>query len=181
MIRDIPSTSIRAGCAITNLRETILRRMRGRGLRCACIRCRQVRQETDGRFVLTRRDYEASGGTEVFLSLEDPDADRLACLLRLRVPGHAVPGLPALREAALVRELHTYGPHLALAERRDGAVQHQGYGRRLLAEAERIAREEFGRSRLAVIAGVGAREYYRRLGYALEDSYMVKPLERERT
>jgi histone acetyltransferase (RNA polymerase elongator complex component) len=29
---------------------------------------------------------------------------------------------------------------------------------------------------MAVIAGVGAREYYRKFGYALEDTYMVKYL-----
>ena len=43
-------------------------------------------------------------------------------------------------------------------------------------EAERIAREEFGLRRMAVIAGVGVREYFRRLGYRLQDSYMVKEL-----
>ncbi len=30
--------------------------------------------------------------------------------------------------------------------------------------------------RIAVIAGVGVREYYRKLGYSLEDEYMVKYL-----
>jgi len=43
-------------------------------------------------------------------------------------------------------------------------------------EAERTAREEFGLRRMAVIAGVGVREYYRRLGYELRDTYMVKEL-----
>jgi elongator complex protein 3 len=55
-------------------------------------------------------------------------------------------------------------------------VQHHGFGQRLVVEAERIAKGEFGARRMAVIAGVGAREYYRRLGYELEDTYMVKPL-----
>ena len=176
VIRDIPSTSIQAGCLTTNLREELHRRLQARGLRCRCIRCRQVRQETAGRFALTRRDYEASGGTEVFLSFEEPETDRLACLLRLRIPGRGLPGLPELRGAALVRELHTYGPHLPLVERREGAVQHQGFGRRLLAEAERLAGESFGLRRMAVIAGAGARAYYRKLGYELDGTYMVKRL-----
>ena len=46
----------------------------------------------------------------------------------------------------------------------------------LMQEAERIAREEFGAKRMAVIAGVGVREYYRKLGYQLTETYMVKEL-----
>jgi elongator complex protein 3 len=176
VIRDIPSTSIHAGCKITNLREEVHRRMRAQGLRCRCIRCRQVRDLAEGEYALVRRDYEAAGGRELFLSIEDQAADRLAAFLRLRIPGSANGGLgwAALRGAALIRELHTYGQHLPFHDRSTEAVQHRGFGRRLMAEAERIARDEFGCGRLAVIAGIGAREYYRRLGYALEDTYMVK-------
>lgn len=179
VIRDIPSTSIRAGCAITNLREEAQRRMSARGLRCHCIRCRQVRDEAAGNARLIRRDYAASDGREVFLSFEDPAADRLASLLRLRLPSATMrrqPLSPVLQQTALIRELHTYGPHVPLHHRRDGAAQHRGFGLRLLQEAERIAREEFGLRRMAVIAGVGVREYYRRLGYELQDTYMIKAL-----
>ncbi len=177
VIRDIPSTSIRAGCAITNLREEVLRRLRARGLACRCIRCREVREATEGTFELVRRDYAASGGREMFLSLEDVQRDRLAALLRLRIPADdATASVPALEGAALVRELHTYGQHLPLGGRQESAAQHRGFGRRLMAEAERIAVDEFGRRRLAIIAGVGVREYYRKLGYELRDTYMVKAL-----
>lgn len=167
VIRDIPSTSIRAGCLVTNLREAVHRRIRSRGLRCQCLRCRQVRDTADGAFTLVRRDYAASGGLEIFLSFEDADTDRVASFLRLRI---APSGL------GWVRELHSYGQHLPLHSHSDGAVQHHGFGQRLLQEAERIAQEEFGVARLAVIAGVGVREYYRKLGYALKDTYMVKTL-----
>jgi elongator complex protein 3 len=177
IIRDIPSTSIRAGSLATNLREAVQRRMAARGLRCRCIRCRQVRAGAAGPLRLVRRTYEASGGTEVFLSAEDPGRDQLASLLRLRIPRAGAPeALPELRGAALLRELHTYGTHLPLHAADEAAAQHRGWGARLVREAERIACEEFGRTRLAVIAGVGVRAYYRRLGYALEGTYMVKPL-----
>ncbi len=176
VIRDIPSTSIRAGCGITNLREEAARRMQARGLRCRCIRCRQVRDRADGPFTLVRRSYEASEGLEIFLSFEDPRTDQLASLLRLRIPSPAPGRLPALQGAALIRELHTYGQHLPLQERREDAAQHRGFGGQLMREAERIAREEFGLTRMAVIAGVGARGYYRPLGYELQDTYMVKRL-----
>lgn len=43
-------------------------------------------------------------------------------------------------------------------------------------EAERIALVEHGSSKMAVIAGVGTRHYYRKLGYHLEGVYMVKSL-----
>jgi hypothetical protein len=45
-----------------------------------------------------------------------------------------------------------------------------------MTEAERITQEELSLSRIAVIAGVGVRGYYRRLGYELEATYMVKEL-----
>jgi elongator complex protein 3 len=181
VIRDIPSISIQAGCKITNLREEVHKRMRARGLRCRCIRCREARDGADGSFVLVRRDYEASGGRELFLSFEDSASDRLAAFLRLRIPGGVRPQagsdpFPALEDAALIRELHTYGQHVPLHDRSEQAIQHRGFGKRLLAEAERIAREEFGLSRMVVIAGVGVREYYRKFGYALGDTYMVKRL-----
>ena len=47
----------------------------------------------------------------------------------------------------------------------------------LMEEALRIAREEHGSNKLAVISGVGTRHYYRKLGYELEGTYMVKKLE----
>jgi elongator complex protein 3 len=34
-------------------------------------------------------------------------------------------------------------------------------------EAERIAREEHGSIKLAVISGVGTRDYYRKLGFGM--------------
>ncbi len=181
VIRDIPSTSIRAGCLVTNLRETVQHRMRERGLHCRCLRCRQVRDKPAGPVTLVRRTYAASEGTELFLSFEDRVADRLASFVRLRMPSTARTGaphwLPALQGAALIRELHTYGRHVPLSEHRQDATQHQGLGAQLVAEAERIARGEFGVGRIAVIAGVGVREYYRRFGYILEGTYMVKHLD----
>lgn len=49
----------------------------------------------------------------------------------------------------------------------------------LMEEAERIATEEHGSIKLAVISGVGTRHYYAKLGYHLENTYMVKKLEPE--
>jgi elongator complex protein 3 len=46
----------------------------------------------------------------------------------------------------------------------------------LMEEAERIAKNEHGSTKMAVISGVGTRHYYRKLGYELEGPYMVKQL-----
>ena len=41
-------------------------------------------------------------------------------------------------------------------------------GTLLMEEAARIARVEHGSTKIAVISGVGTRDYYRKLGYELE-------------
>jgi elongator complex protein 3 len=43
-------------------------------------------------------------------------------------------------------------------------------------EAARIARVEHKSTKIAVISGVGTRDYYRKLGYELEGPYMTKTL-----
>ena len=124
---------------------------------------------------LTRFDYEASGGREIFLSFED-DGETLFGLLRLRIQEKPLTNMEqaAGRQAALIRELHVFGPELVLSQRVETAAQHRGFGKALLREAERIAREEFHQDRISVLSGVGAREYYRAEGYVLEGNYMVK-------
>ena len=166
VVRDIAAPLVQAGCRQNNLRESVLKRMKACGMACRCIRCREVRAKIDGDFQLVRREYEAAGGKEIFLSFEESRSDRLAALLRLRIKG--------ADDEALVRELHTYGRNLPLQHREESAAQHRGFGKRLMAEAERIAREEFGAGRMKVIAGIGVRNYYRKLGYEERDTYMVK-------
>ena len=110
-------------------------------------------------------DYQTWGGREVYLSYEDKN-ETLFGLLRLRIK----------EKEAVVRELHIFGSEVPLGGRLETAAQHQGLGERLLQEAERIARGEFKADRLSVLSGVGAREYYRSLGYGLERAHMVKEL-----
>jgi elongator complex protein 3 len=76
----------------------------------------------------------------------------------------------------MVRELHVYGTVVPIHSRNPMKFQHQGYGTMLMEEAERIAREEHGSEKLAVIAGVGTRHYYRKLGYEIDGPYMSKTL-----
>ena len=173
--RDIPADFIEAGVWKSNLRQLARKRMDEHGTSCDCIRCREVGmndEEPEG-VELVARQYTAGGGTEQFLSIEDRDQDLLIGFLRLRFPGS--PRRSELQDAAVVRELHVYGNEVGLGEQGD-QFQHQGHGRRLLREAERRAREA-GYGKLAVIAGVGAREYYRQeLGYTQDGSYVSKSL-----
>jgi len=77
---------------------------------------------------------------------------------------------------SIVRELHVYGTAVPVHGRDPTKFQHQGFGTLLMEEAERIAREEHGSAKIAVISGVGTRDYYRRLGYELDGPYMSKLL-----
>jgi elongator complex protein 3 len=171
LMRDIPGKFIIAGSRDLALRGTIRKKMEQTGLRCSCIRCREYGHRlrdgwTIGEPWLTRLDYETLGGREVFLSYED-DNETLFGLLRLRINGNK----------ALVRELHIFGPEVPLGGRLERAAQHHGLGERLLREAERIAKDEFKADKLSVLSGVGAREYYRSLGYGPEGAYMGKELD----
>jgi elongator complex protein 3 len=76
----------------------------------------------------------------------------------------------------MIRELHVFGAEMILKQRETNAAQHKGYGKALLKEAERIAKEEFHKGWMAILSGVGAREYYRTEGYELMGNYMVKKL-----
>ncbi len=228
VVRDIPIQYVSGGLDVPNLREDVLSGMGARGLTCRCIRCREVGgDEPDPSTIrLLTRGYEASAGSEIFLSFESrrcdgggraatphaPASDLLLGFLRLRLPnmappphanGHAPARAPPgkvvakrgpaavaegegedempfdeLRGAALVREVHVYGQLIATSDKVGAASQHVGFGGRLLAEAERLARAHGCRS-VAVIAGVGSRNYYRKFGYELhagDGQFMIKDL-----
>ena len=190
LIRDIPGTSIEAGNKISNLREVIQKEMKKRGLQCKCIRCREVGHSLtlkgglrgalpSGRAQkpkLIIRKYKSSGGTEYFISFESPDKKILYAFSRLRIPDFSTPPIfPELQDAALIRELHTYGHLVPIDQSSRGATQHTGLGKKLTAEAERIA-QKLSIKKIAVISGIGVREYYKKLGYHLEETYMIKSL-----
>ncbi|MBU3895750.1 tRNA uridine(34) 5-carboxymethylaminomethyl modification radical SAM/GNAT enzyme Elp3 [Patescibacteria group bacterium] len=163
LTRDIPSQSIVAGPAkISNMRQVLKKQ---KGFACKCIRCREVRGDyrPKEKLYLFKQEYKASGGKEIFLSYENKTKTRLYSLLRLRVLNDAI-----------IREVHTYG-QLHPLNKSAVSPQHKGLGKKLVKEAEKIA-TKLGFKKIAVISGVGAREYYRRLGYRLKNTYMVKPL-----
>lgn len=183
--RDIPMPLVSSGVEHGNLRELVLARMADLGVPCRDVRTREVGIQTihfqvnPEEVELIRRDYVANAGWETFLSYEDAAKDILVALLRLRQAG---PGAGAVRsemndeDCSIVRELHVYGSVVPVHERDPGKFQHKGFGTLLMEEAERVARKEHGSGKMVVISGVGTRHYYRKLGYHLEGSYMVKKL-----
>jgi len=179
VIRDIPSTSIVAGNKISNLRQILEKKSKEEGWQCKCIRCREIRQQydIDADLKLFRQDYDASRGKEIFLSFEDRYRKNLYSMLRLRINDKASkPVFPALKNAAMIREVHTYGKLVEVSAKSKKSPQHTGLGKKLILEAEKIAKKEFGLKKIAVISGVGVRDYYRKLGFKLKDGYMVKKI-----
>jgi|AntAceMinimDraft_18_1070375.scaffolds.fasta_scaffold03461_8 elongator complex protein 3 len=141
-----------------------------------------------------RQEYDASGGKEIFLSFEDKEREVLYSLLRLRIPSNDKNMIPSLRNSALIREIHTYSQLVPIEKNKSSLIsaQHKGLGKRLIKEAEKIIKKEFSIhsvksiegstkksqfnrvKKIAVISGVGVRKYYQKLGYSLQDTYMVK-------
>jgi len=173
LIRDVPLPSIEAGPTVSNLRQIIEKETH-----CQCIRCREIKGEykLSDKIILDRIDYDASDGKEIFLQYVSPDKNKLYSLLRLRVADDKNIKHPivALKNSAIIREIHTYGKLTGVNKKDKNSPQHIGLGKKLIIEAERIAQDEFGMKKIAVISGVGVRNYYRKNGYRLRDTYMVK-------
>lgn len=171
LIRDIPGQLIETGNKVTNLRQVIQNEMKAEGTFCRCLRCREVGHVkldkiTDLTPTLFIEQYEASGGTEYFLSFEDKNRQVVFAFCRLRLTP---------TNTAFVRELHTYGQLVRIGKKDKASSQHQGLGKKLLKEAEKIAKKNLKQT-INVISGVGVRDYYRGLGYRLQHTYMVKKL-----
>ncbi len=178
IIRDIPSTNVVEGNKRTSLRQDVHAEMKRRSTHCNCIRCREVRGKPISPETLRLDDlaYPAAYAQEHFISFVTPD-DRLAGFIRLSLPGRDTPptGLDDLEGAALIREVHVYGPSLPVGAEHNGAAQHIGLGTTLLEKAEQIARQH-GFRRLAVIAAVGTRQYYLDRGFERGNLYLIKPI-----
>ncbi|MCX8176550.1 MAG: tRNA uridine(34) 5-carboxymethylaminomethyl modification radical SAM/GNAT enzyme Elp3, partial [Candidatus Bathyarchaeota archaeon] len=183
--RDIPANLIVAGVKKSNLREIVLKEMWNRGLRCPCIRCREV-GHVKARFGLKPEPeniklrverYFASEGEEIFLSYEDVKQDILIGHVRLRYPSEKV-FRPEIEKgkSLIVREVHVYGPLIPVGAKNVDGWQHQGYGKLLIKEAEKIAVEEYGAKKILILSALGVKGYYAKLGYRKDGVYMSKNL-----
>ncbi len=185
VFRDIPADDIVAGSKRSNLRQLVHERLAQEGRGCNCIRCREVRaaRVTQRDLGLVVHAYETGATHEQFLSYETGDG-ALAGFLRLSLPSLAgrAPavdetsevwaGMPEIAGAAMIREVHVYGPALGIGADSAGEAQHLGLGRSLINEAKARARAA-GFERLAVISAIGTRRYYEGQGFERGELYMV--------
>ena len=192
VIRDIPMQDILGGCSVPNMREEL-----DKISECKDIRSREVKGKPIGKYYRKVRKYEASDGTEIFISYESKDEKIIYGFLRLRIPRISqisqmsrisrisqisqisqIPSeiLPEMKNSALIRECHVYSTLSKVGQNNDkDSSQHKGIGTRLLKDAEFFALMN-GYSSLICISGIGVREYYRKRGYTIttEHGYLKK-------
>ncbi|WP_298522926.1 tRNA uridine(34) 5-carboxymethylaminomethyl modification radical SAM/GNAT enzyme Elp3 [uncultured Methanobrevibacter sp.] len=179
--RDIPSTLIEAGVKKSNLGELVYNRLDERHISCQCIRCREIGHKKTSRpysldeFELFRETYTACEGQEHFLSIEDINEESIAGFLRLRFPSENRFREEITDRTSLVRELHVYGNMIKIGDKNPKIGQHTGFGERLLREAESLSIDN-GYDQVAIISGIGSRNYYRKFGYEKVGPYMMKKL-----
>lgn len=178
---------IYGGSNKSDLRNLVDQYMADNGMKSRDIRSREVRNKkvdpTQAKLFVEQ--YVASGGTEYFISFELPDRSALFGFTRLRLAPNAGKEveIQELEGCAMIRELHVYGRMTEVGTKRviclgGRKVQHMGFGRKLLAEAEKIARVN-GYKKISVISGVGVRGYYRKNGFVDGDLYLIKTLSKK--
>lgn len=176
LVRDISRKWVKAGTQQTNMRQVVERELIKEGTPCVCIRCREARGKVlEGEAKLLNQVIETLGGKEHLLTYEKDGV--LYSLLRLRFPdGDSKPLFKELENAAIIREVHTYGRAVAVGQHKKNRSQHKGLGSALVKEAEELAMQE-GYKKIAVISSIGTRGYYKKFGYKREGLYMVKNLD----
>lgn len=168
--RDIPTFMTESGVDKTNLRQYVDNVMKEKGIKCRCIRCREIKDSKISGLKLKTTRYSASEGKEFFISAES--CDKIAGYLRLRFPSKYLRE-EIKKSSAIVRELHVLGPAVSVGKK--GSVQHLGIGKKLLKKAEEISIKN-NKDKIIIISGIGARNYYKKLGYNKEGPYMTKNL-----
>jgi ELP3 family radical SAM enzyme/protein acetyltransferase len=176
VFRDFPTKEIMGGSKMTHMRDVVLRQMDKQNLKCNCLRCREVKfqnyNSNDMKFKIN--SYEGSYGTEYFLSYTSNDEHILYGYLRLRINSSNHGVLPILYDTALIRELHVLGMQVSVnnTQNNENRTQHKNLGTKLMRNAELIG--FMYNKKIAVISGVGVRNYYTKKGYKLVDTYLIK-------
>lgn len=179
--RDIPSTLIEAGVKKSNLGELVYNNLEREHINCQCIRCREIGHKKTSHeyslddFELFKEKYVACNGEEYFLSIEDYNEESIAGFIRLRLPSKDHFRDEITDSTALIRELHVYGNMIKIGGKNPRIGQHTGFGERLLKEAENIAIDNC-KDEVAIISGIGTRNYYRKFGYEKVGPYMKKKI-----
>ncbi|MFW9948692.1 MAG: tRNA uridine(34) 5-carboxymethylaminomethyl modification radical SAM/GNAT enzyme Elp3 [Candidatus Thorarchaeota archaeon] len=188
IMRDIPAPLIEAGCNKSNLRQLVQDRLKQLNRVCNCIRCREYgisgknhkfSEDLLKNVSLQRLDYHASEGEEIFLSFENKEKNLLIGFLRLRKPSEYAHRTEVNDgKTLLVREIRVVGELVPKDKKpsKFSQIQHLGYGKLLMNNAERIALDDYDAKKLAVISGIGVRDWFYELGYKLDGPYVSKML-----
>jgi elongator complex protein 3 len=188
IMRDIPATLIEAGCKHSNLRQLVQNRLEELNSTCNCIRCREYgiskniknfKENLYNDTKLYRLDYHASKGQEVFLSYENKKDCYLTGYLRLRKPSEFAHRTEVNNgKTTIVREIKVVGEMVPtdLKPFRNTQIQHRGFGKLLMENAEKISSEDFDAKKLIVISGIGARDWFYDMGYKVDGPYVSKIL-----
>ncbi len=179
--RDIPTFMTESGVDKTNLRQYVGKIVKEKKIKCNCIRCREAginlldKKVKIDEIKINVFEYEASQGKEFFISADNEKYDILFGYCRMRFPSQFLRA-EITKDSALIRELHVYSPAVPIGKISDESFQHRGIGKSLMKKAEEIALSN-GKKKIVVIAGVGAREYFRKIGYVSEGVYVVKRIQ----
>lgn len=177
VFRDFPTKEIMGGSKMTHMRDVVLREMEKRNIACNCLRCREVKFQDynpkDMKFTINK--FTASYGTEYFLSYTSNDEHILYGYLRLRFNSTNYGVLPVLHDTSIVRELHVLGMQVSVNNNQNNKnkTQHKNLGTKLLRNAEFISLIN-NYKKISIISGVGVRNYYKKRGYDLEETYLIK-------
>ena len=186
LFRDIPAHHIQAGVKLSNLRQVVHEELVRRGTTCGCIRCREIKRRAVSADELTMETYHYTTDLteEYFLHYVTNETSEhpglIAGFLRLSLPLQPGVGsrafLAEIAESAMIREVHVYGPALAVGKESDGQAQHVGIGTHLLNAARQLSKDA-GFTRISVIAATGTRAYYAERGFTQGELYMSGDLE----
>jgi ELP3 family radical SAM enzyme/protein acetyltransferase len=163
----------------SHLAEIVRDEAENMGIYCQCIRCREIKDQPfkDNEIVYIVKSFTASEALEYFISAEviRPNRNLLLGFIRLRLSESLNNSIitELKGKTAMIRELHVYGHVKPVGSLKTDGAQHMGIGKELLRRAEQLA--VFHKyTKIAVISGIGVRDYYRKRGYVLDNTYMTK-------
>ena len=185
LFRDIPVQNIIGGAKVPHLRQVIHQRLEEDGLYCSCVRCREVknRKFSPEDIYYDSEQYDTKNGINYYITAnlnpicsKNPVKQTLVGHLRLFIPIKPINQLKVLTDSTIVREVHVYGKMLPTYNKSNlSNSQGRGIGSKMLQIAEELT-SKHGYNKVAIISGVGVRDFYRKNGYILYENYMTKTM-----
>ena len=182
--RDVPAPYIKAGVDKSNLRQIVKTEMKNHNTNCKCIRCREIGHKSlkekieinEDQIILKNIKYKSNESEGIFISLVDKSINGLIGYLRLRDIQKSHRYELQKNPCMIIRELKVVGFEIPLGKKNKSSMQHKGFGKKLILEAERICYEDFDKKYLFVLSGIGVKQYYRNLNFRDEGVYLYKKL-----